>query len=248
MRRAIIAIIFIFSFFAFSAATANLLPDADSDGVPDKDEAMVYKTDPYNQDTDGDGWSDFVELNNSYSPLNPRPVRLEENDYDKDGLNDRLELTFHTDLTNPDTDGDGYQDGEEINAGYDPLNKEPIKLPKRIEVNIGAQQLSYFLGGVRLGTFPISSGVPSHPTPKGHHIITNKSLKAWSPYGLWMPYWLGLDNGRVGIHELPYWPNGYREGENHLGRPASHGCIRLGIGTAKKLYDWAEIGTPVFVY
>ena len=47
---------------------------------------------------------------------------------------------------------------------------------------------------------------------------------------------------------LPYWPSGYREGTNHLGIPVSHGCVRLGIGPAKTLYDWAEIGTTVAIY
>ena len=51
-------------------------------------------------------------------------------------------------------------------------------------------------------------------------------------YGLWMPFWLGLDRGRIGIHELPVWPSGYREGEDHLGKAVSHGCIRLGVGSA----------------
>ena len=35
--------------------------------------------------------------------------------------------------------------------------------------------------------------------------------------------------------------------ESHLGKPASHGCVRLGIGPAKELYDWAPIGTRVVV-
>ncbi len=229
-------------------ARANLWPDADHDGVPDKDEIGLYHTDPHNPDTDGDGYSDFIELNSGYSPLNPAPVKLADNDYDHDGLSDKLELAFGSNLAVSDTDGDGYTDGAEIAAGYNPLDPQPSKLPKRIEVNTAAQELSYFLGGVRLGVFPISSGVPAHPTPKGWHIITNKALKAWSPYGLWMPYWLGLDDGRVGIHELPYWPGGQREGEDQLGRPVSHGCIRLGLGAAEKIYNWAEIGTPVFVY
>lgn len=227
---------------------ANGLPDTDQDGVPDGDELEVYKTDPNNPDTDGDGYSDWQELNNGYSPLNSRKEKLEVSDYDGDGLSDRLEFNFHTDPTNPDTDGDGFKDGEEINSGFNPNQGEGAKLPKRIEINTRAQKLDYFLGGVKLGTFPVSSGKASMPTPKGHFKIDGKSLKAWSHYGLWMPYWMSLKNGYFGIHELPVWPNGYREGENHLGVPVSHGCVRLGIGPAEFLYNWAEIGTPVFIY
>ena len=217
------------------------------DGVPDSDEINVYFTDPQNPDTDGDGYSDWEELNNGYSPHNIKAVKLEDNDYDNDGLSDRMELNFKTNLTNPDTDGDGYKDGEEINNGYDPLNNNSAKLNKHIEVNTENQELYYFLGGVKMGTFIISSGI-NNSTPKENYLITNKHPRAWSPYGLWMPYWLGLGNGKIGIHELPVWPNGYREGEDHLGTPVSHGCIRLGINSAEFIYNWAEVGTPVNIY
>jgi hypothetical protein len=222
--------------------------DSDGDAVPDHDEINIYSTNPESRDTDGDGISDWEELNNGYSPHNPDPVKLEDNDQDGDGLNDRMELRFGTDITNPDTDGDGYSDGEEIANGYDPLDPEPAKLPKRIEINTGAQELSYFLGGVRMGTHSVSTGKPSMPTPHGYYMIINKADRAWSPYGLWMPYWMGLGTGKFGIHQLPYWPNGYREGEDHLGRAVSHGCIRLGMEPAEELYEWTNVGTPVFIY
>lgn len=224
---------------------ANNLPDSDLDGIPDKDEIKIYKTDPFNSDTDGDGYNDWPELNNGYSPHSPKQVKLEDNDNDGDGLSDRMELNFHTDLNNPDTDGDGYSDGEEIANGYNPLDPGPgTRLAKRIEINLKQQKLSYYLAAVRLGEFPVSSG-KNGSTPKGSFKVISKSPKAWSPYGLWMPYWLGLGQGLFGIHELPVWPNGYREGQDHLGKPVSHGCIRLGLGPAKLIYDWAEKGTMV---
>ncbi|MDD5071485.1 MAG: L,D-transpeptidase family protein [Patescibacteria group bacterium] len=240
--------VFYFLFFSFFPALANSLPDSDNDGVPDRDEIEIYKTDPFNPDTDGDGYSDWEELNAGYSPHNPEPVKLEDNDYDGDGLSDRMELNFGTDLANPDTDGDGYSDGEEIRGGFDPLVGNGAKLEKRIEINTGVQTLSYFLGGVRMGTFSVSTGKASMPTPKGHFTIYNKFPKAWSSYGLWMPYWLGMQYGKFGIHELPVWPSGYKEGEDHLGTPVSHGCIRLGVGPAKFIYDWTPVGTPVYIY
>ena len=121
-------------------------------------------------------------------------------------------------------------------------------MPKRIEINTGAQELSYFLGGVRMDTFIVSSGKPGMYTPLGYFIIDSKHLRAWSSYGLWMPYWMSLQNGYFGIHELPEWPDGTKEGEDHLGIPVSHGCIRLGVGPAEFLYNWAPLGTPVFIY
>ncbi|MFA6106719.1 MAG: L,D-transpeptidase family protein [Patescibacteria group bacterium] len=230
-------------------AKANGLPDEDKDMVPDQDEISLYRTDPKNPDTDGDSYGDWLELTSGFSPHTAKKIKLEENDLDADGLNDSLELKFHTILDNPDTDADGFSDGEEIKTGSNPLDPTAgARLEKRIEIDSGwAQTLSYFLGGVRLGEFRVSTGKPLMPTPKGEFTISSKIEKAWSKtYGLWMPYWLGM--GKFGIHELPVWPGGYREGEDHLGKPVSHGCIRLGIGPAKTLYNWTELGTKVNIH
>lgn len=236
-------IIFLFS---GDLALANNLPDADKDGVPYKDETTVYFTNPDNPDTDGDGYNDRLELINGYSPHTAGKIKLEKNDFDKDGLNDRLELRYKTNLVKADTDGDGYNDGDEIKNGFDPFAGDGAKLEKNIRINLSRQELSYRLGEINLGAYLISSGI-NGTTPKGEFKIKNKSPKAWSSYGLWMPYWMGIEGQRFGIHELPIWPNGYREGADHLGRPVSHGCIRLGIGPAEQIYNWVEIGTKVII-
>ncbi|MFH1461234.1 MAG: hypothetical protein ABIF84_02340, partial [Patescibacteria group bacterium] len=46
-------------------------------------------------------------------------------DLDNDGLAGWEENLYKTDPNNPDTDGDGYLDGEEIAAGYDPTKPAP---------------------------------------------------------------------------------------------------------------------------
>ncbi|RLC36166.1 hypothetical protein DRH27_05650 [Candidatus Falkowbacteria bacterium] len=237
-----------FMLFALLPAQANSLADSDLDGVPDIDEENIYYTNPEKRDTDGDGYSDYIELNSGFSPLNADPIKLENCDTDSDGLSDRMELNFHTNLTNKDSDNDGHDDGVEINNGYDPLDNSGAKLEKRIEINLGAQELSYFLGGVRMDSFSVSSGKTGMYTPIGHYKVDGKSIRAWSSYGLWMPYWMSLQNGYFGIHELPEWPDGTKEGENHLGKPVSHGCIRLGVGPAEFLYNWTPVGTGVFIY
>lgn len=245
-------ILFALSFMAIIGLPvfAEKAKDTDNDGILDNDEIEIYCTNPNEKDTDNDGYADWQELNSGYSPHNAIPVKLEKNDKDNDGLSDRMELNFHTAITNPDTDGDGLSDGAEIRAGFDPLDNNPeARLEKRIEVDTVSQKISYFLGGVRMGIFIVSTGLPSMPTPKGKFEIDGKSKRAWSArYGLWMPFWMSLDQGKFGIHELPEWPGGYKEGANHLGQPVSHGCIRLGVGDAKILYDWAELGTEVVIY
>lgn len=169
-------------------------------------------------------------------------------DTDRDGLIDIQEQQFKTDINNPDSDGDGYVDGLEIANGFDPLSKEARKLEKTILIDTKKQELYQQLNGITIRTHTVSTGKPSMATPKGEYRIGNKHPRAWSRmYGLWMPFWLGLRGTRIGIHELPEWPGGYKEGANHLGTPVSHGCIRLGIGAAKIVYDWVEIDTKVII-
>ncbi len=124
-------IIIIFLFISIPVL-ANSDIDTDGDRIIDLDEKNVYYTDYQNSDTDGDGYNDWLELNNDYSPHNPDAVKLEDNDTDNDGLSDRMELNFHTNLIIQDTDGDGYLDGDEIKYGYDPLDPERAELDKRI--------------------------------------------------------------------------------------------------------------------
>lgn len=119
---------------------------------------------------------------------------------------------------------------------------------KFIEVDISEQRMYYYENGKFQGKYPVSTGKWSMPTPLGEYRIFQKSPRAFSKaYGLYMPYWMSFKPG-YGIHELPEWPNGYKEGANHLGIRVSHGCIRLGVGPAKIMYNWAPIGTKVFIH
>ncbi len=115
------------------AALATL--DADGDGVPDSADLCPATApgDPvdadgcsdFQKDTDGDGLSDGLETQIGTDPL-------VDADYDSDGLTDYQEVNWDGDDTeydpvndlNPlsdDTDGDGFKDGMEDAAGYDPL-------------------------------------------------------------------------------------------------------------------------------
>ena len=86
-------------------------------------------------------------------------------------------------------------------------------------------------------------------TPKGNFNILTKRTRPFSKeHGLYMPWFMGFTTQGHGIHELPEWPGGYKEGAAHLGIPVSHGCVRLGVGPAKEIYDWAEVGTPIVIY
>lgn len=172
-----------------------------------------------------------------------------EVDTDHDGLSDRMEHLFGSDPANPDTDGDGYPDGLEVAAGYSPISASTDKLEKTIVITLSKQRLEQRLGGVTLASYPVSSGKPSTATPTGNYKILQKLPTRWSNHAkLWMPWWMMIEGTKViGIHELPEYPDGRKEGANHLGRAVSGGCVRLGIGPAKTLYDWAATGTKVIV-
>ncbi len=135
-------------------------------------------------------------------------------------------------------------------AQAEKYTKPAIVAGKYIDVSLKYQVMVIFEDGQALNAYQISSGKQGLETPIGQFKIENKSPRAWSAkYGLFMPNWMAiLPSGKVGIHELPVWPGGYQEGASHLGIPVSHGCIRLGSEPAKRVYAWAEIGTPVVVH
>jgi hypothetical protein len=221
--------------------------DSDGDDLSDDQETNIYLTDPQNADTDRDGFNDKTELINGYSPL-LAGKRITEVDTDKDGLNDGLELAFGTKINNPDSDGDGFKDGEEVNNSYNPASLNNQKLEKKIEVDISEQRLDYFLGRAKLGSFQISTGKLSTPTPLGVFTIANKDVRRKSKVGdLIMPYWMAFKDDLYAIHDLPEWPGGQKEGADHLGKKVSHGCVRLATVNAQFLYNWTPVGTKVVI-
>ena len=125
-----------------------------------------------------------------------------------------------------------------------------IAIGKYIDISLKYQNMVIFEDGKVLDAYQISSGKKGMDTPTGTFKVENKSPKAWSKtYSLWMPNWMAfLPSGEMGIHELPIWPGGYQEGANHLGTPVSHGCVRLGVGAAKRVYDWADVGTLIIIH
>ena len=79
--------------------------DFDEDGLTNLQEYELG-TEPYNDDTDGDGLNDGEEINT----YNTDPLKK---DTDDDGLEDGDEIYLETDPTNPDTNENGILDGDE---------------------------------------------------------------------------------------------------------------------------------------
>ena len=130
----------------------------------------------------------------------------------------------------------------------DSLPENEVKFEfRKIQIDLSDQKMYLYEGPDVVGEFLVSTGKRGMETPAGEFMVHGKSDRAWSRMaGLWMPYWMVIiPSVGIGIHELPEWPNGYKEGVDHLGTPVSHGCIRLGVGAAELVYNWSEVGTKV---
>ena len=132
---------------------------------------------------------------------------------------------------------------------------DPYKHPKFIEVNKSQQRAYLFENGILKKTLYISTGV-TWETPAGTFNVLNKVPMTISYTNSWyMPWYLpiGQINGKyyVGFHEVPYHMdyNGmiYSRDPETIGSPATGGCIQVLKGQAKELFDWAEVGMPVYI-
>uniref|UniRef100_UPI0026209B2B Ig-like domain-containing protein n=1 Tax=uncultured Maribacter sp. TaxID=431308 RepID=UPI0026209B2B len=99
--------------------------DTDNDGLTDGQEVNLG-TNPNNPDSDGDGINDGQEINDETDPLNDCDSNggtpLSTSDCDMDGLSVSEESALGTDPENDDSDGDGINDGQEVNDGTNPLD------------------------------------------------------------------------------------------------------------------------------
>jgi len=242
-----IYIIFLF-FFVFGMTRVQAAElDTDGDGLTDQAEQTIYGTDITKVDTDDDGYDDRTEIFHGYSPRNADAVKLSSIDSDNDGATDQWEIRLGLNVINSDTDGDGYLDGKEINAGYDPRVSEAVKKNKRIAVTLADQRLAYYFDNVELERFAISGGVRSMPSPEGAfavlHKVPNKNyggagFNFYYPDTKWnlhftTRYW------RYYIHGA-YW-------HNKFGQPMSHGCINVRYDQMERLYGFSEIGTEITI-
>lgn len=89
--------------------------DHDGDGITSLDEQnnLLNPTSSFNPDTDGDLLPDGWELDNGLNPNDSTDANL---DSDNDGATNLVEYSFTSDPHNSDTDGDGTNDGTEING------------------------------------------------------------------------------------------------------------------------------------
>jgi lipoprotein-anchoring transpeptidase ErfK/SrfK len=103
-----------------------------------------------------------------------------------------------------------------------------------IEVNKSTQRMTVTVDGEKRYTFKVSTGKTGHTTPSGSfRVLSMKEMHYSRKYdNAPMPNALFFTSVGHAIHATTAVRN--------LGRPASHGCIRLSPKDAKTLYDLVE--------
>ncbi len=141
--------------------------------------------------------------------------------------------------------GDPHEPAPPVLMNPDP--KHPTG--RLIEVSIKHQRLTAWRDGKVVYRFIISTGRKGYETPEGHYRILEKYENRWSTkWSVWMPYAMRWYRGYF-IHQLPHKDgSSYNIGASKLGTPDSHGCLRVNLGDAEKLFKWTKVGTPVWVH
>ena len=110
--------------------------------------------------------------------------------------------------------------------------------PLFLVIDLTRQRVLLYRGGVPIAASTISSGSKGRETPIGEFTILQKEVvhRSRTYDDAPMPYMQRLTSKGVAMHA-----------GNLPGFPASHGCIRLPRGFAKRLYAVTRIGTPVMI-
>ena len=107
-----------------------------------------------------------------------------------------------------------------------------------IAISINKQNMRIYDANGFFAETPISTGMRGHPTPMGvFSVIAKEKLHHSNIYsGAPMPYMQRITWSGIAIHAgvLP-------------GYPASHGCIRMPMAFALKMYGWTTMGARVVI-
>lgn len=121
-----------------------------------------------------------------------------------------------------------------------------------IEVNLTTQHLNVWQDSAIIFDVAISSGRPDWETPAGtfyiHTFLDSQDMEGGFPKGSEqyyfqpdVPWVMYFDYNGDAIHGV-YW-------HNNFGKVASsHGCVGAPVWAAKWIYDWAWVGTPIWIH
>lgn len=134
----------------------------------------------------------------------------------------------------------------------------PTPIPYFIEVDVKNQLIKVFRRDANqeftdlYKIFTASTGTAKYPSDVGTWTLNGRTAR-WATFPTWggglAQYWTRINSG-IAFHSFLYSSNrSINMGSvNALGRPASHGCIRLTIQDAKWIYDHIGKGTEVWIH
>jgi peptidoglycan hydrolase-like protein with peptidoglycan-binding domain len=108
------------------------------------------------------------------------------------------------------------------------------KAGKHVEFDWSRQVLVLARGGRPYRTYHTSSGAPATPTVFGSYRFYLQTPGTNSKGMVHSSYFIG----GYAIHGYPSVPS----------YPASHGCLRVPIPNALAIFEWIDIGDPIFTY
>jgi hypothetical protein len=110
--------------------------------------------------------------------------------------------------------------------------------PVAVIVSLPEQRAYVYRNGVRIGTSTTSTGKPGHDTPPGIYTILQKRREHYSNL---------YDDAPMPFMQRLTWDGVALHAGNLPGYPASHGCVRLPLGFAERLFATTGIGSVVVV-
>lgn len=110
--------------------------------------------------------------------------------------------------------------------------------PVLVYVDLGRQRATVYRNGVRIGVSTISSGKNGYETPTGVFTILEKDKDHRSRT---------YDDAKMPYQQRLTWKGVALHAGNLPGFPASHGCVRLPMAFAKKLFDVTPMGGTVVI-
>ncbi len=128
-----------------------------------------------------------------------------------------------------------------------------LDAPKYIEVNLSRQQAWAYENGQVVYSTPITSGATGagFPTVTGLFSVYYKATNTYLNgrqygynYNVFVKYWMPFYSG-YGLHDAS-WRSSFGGSDYYYG--GSHGCVNLPDAAAAFLYNWADVGTPVWVH
>jgi hypothetical protein len=110
--------------------------------------------------------------------------------------------------------------------------------PERVVISLTDQLVYVYRGDRLMAVATISTGIEGRNTPTGIFAVRGKTpmYRSKKYDNAPMPFAQFIDEYGVAMHA------GYNPGY-----PASHGCVRLPVAFAKKLYTVTDVGTPVYI-